>query len=222
MIPCDFRSAGQITDDQLFKSLITPLPAGVFLTVVMDCCHSGTGMDLPFIHKINTAKTPGEEGEFAQHKLGAKKEDKKAGKRALKEDKKEKKGKKEKEPKEDKKDKKDKEPKEEKKKDKKEDKKKGKNECKSVEKKFDNSSDANAVMFSGCLDHQTSSDAKIEGKFSGAMTYSLVTALAKCNYQTTYRQLLTDMHQILFDGKYAQIPQLSTARPFNLDSKWNI
>ena len=37
-----------ISDDELFYYLIEPLPAGVKLTAVMDCCHSGSGLDLPY------------------------------------------------------------------------------------------------------------------------------------------------------------------------------
>jgi hypothetical protein len=50
IIPVDFKRAGMITDDQLMETLIAPLPEGARLTAVMDCCHSGTGLDLPFLH----------------------------------------------------------------------------------------------------------------------------------------------------------------------------
>ena len=46
--PVDFDVAGQITDDDLFALLAAPLPAGCRLTAVLDCCHSGHGMDFPF------------------------------------------------------------------------------------------------------------------------------------------------------------------------------
>lgn len=46
--PCDFNSAGMIVDDEIFDLIVAPLPSGAKLTAVMDCCHSGTGMDLPF------------------------------------------------------------------------------------------------------------------------------------------------------------------------------
>lgn len=48
LIPVDYQQRGMITDDELFKLLIAPLPEGVEFTIVMDCCHSGSIMDLPF------------------------------------------------------------------------------------------------------------------------------------------------------------------------------
>jgi len=50
ILPVDFQQAGMITDDQINDLVVKPLPDGARLTVVMDCCHSGTGMDLPFMH----------------------------------------------------------------------------------------------------------------------------------------------------------------------------
>lgn len=49
LIPVDYKSAGQIRDDDILKRLVIPMAAGVFATCVMDCCHSGTVMDLPYI-----------------------------------------------------------------------------------------------------------------------------------------------------------------------------
>lgn len=48
LIPVDFQSAGQITDDELFDSLVKPMAKGVLMTSLMDCCHSGTVLDLPY------------------------------------------------------------------------------------------------------------------------------------------------------------------------------
>ena len=45
----DYASAGQIRDDDIFKTLIGPLAGGVTLTSIMDCCHSGTVLDLPYV-----------------------------------------------------------------------------------------------------------------------------------------------------------------------------
>jgi hypothetical protein len=51
--PLDFQRNGFITDDWLYNNLIVKLPSDVTLIVLMDCCHSGTIMDLPFIFKDN-------------------------------------------------------------------------------------------------------------------------------------------------------------------------
>lgn len=48
-VPLDYASAGQIRDDDIFKTLIGPMPGGVTLTSIMDCCHSGTVLDLPYV-----------------------------------------------------------------------------------------------------------------------------------------------------------------------------
>ena len=48
LIPVDFRSAGQIIDDNILDMLVKPMRAGVNVTVLMDCCHSGTVLDLPY------------------------------------------------------------------------------------------------------------------------------------------------------------------------------
>jgi hypothetical protein len=42
LVPVDYASAGQIRDDDLFTTLIGPMGAGVTMTCLFDCCHSGT------------------------------------------------------------------------------------------------------------------------------------------------------------------------------------
>jgi hypothetical protein len=51
LIPLDYQSSGQIRDDDLLRSLVIPMSAGVFVTSIMDCCHSGTILDLPYNFK---------------------------------------------------------------------------------------------------------------------------------------------------------------------------
>lgn len=48
--PLDYETAGSIIDDQMHEMLVKPLPAGTRLTVVMDCCHSATVLDLPYAY----------------------------------------------------------------------------------------------------------------------------------------------------------------------------
>ncbi|CAB9515511.1 Metacaspase-1 [Seminavis robusta] len=49
LIPVDFKSAGQIRDDELFEKFIIPIQEGVTVTCLMDCCHSGSVLDLPYM-----------------------------------------------------------------------------------------------------------------------------------------------------------------------------
>eukprot|EP00741_Cyanophora_paradoxa_P002296 tig00000581_g2228.t1 len=46
LCPLDCRQKGVIVDDDLNKILCKQVPAGVAVTVILDCCHSGSGMDL--------------------------------------------------------------------------------------------------------------------------------------------------------------------------------
>lgn len=52
--PCDFQSEGMIVDTELFDTVVAPLPPGAKLTAVMDCCHSGTTLDLPLAWRVPT------------------------------------------------------------------------------------------------------------------------------------------------------------------------
>lgn len=49
LVPLDFTSAGQIRDDDVFATLIGPMKRGVTVTSIMDCCHSGSVLDLPYV-----------------------------------------------------------------------------------------------------------------------------------------------------------------------------
>jgi len=48
MIPVDHKSAGIILDDDILDKILKPIPAGVDMFCITDCCHSGTIMDLPY------------------------------------------------------------------------------------------------------------------------------------------------------------------------------
>ncbi|KAG1659689.1 hypothetical protein FOA52_004328 [Chlamydomonas sp. UWO 241] len=46
--PSDFKTAGQIIDNELNQRLVNPLPPGVVMHCVVDACHSGTALDLNY------------------------------------------------------------------------------------------------------------------------------------------------------------------------------
>ncbi|EGD76981.1 hypothetical protein PTSG_07324 [Salpingoeca rosetta] len=49
ILPLDHRRAGQIVDDQINDLIVRPLPQGCRLHAVVDACHSGSVMDLPYM-----------------------------------------------------------------------------------------------------------------------------------------------------------------------------
>jgi Caspase domain len=48
LIPVNYKQAGFIRDDDLYTALVGPMARGVTITSLMDCCHSGTVLDLPY------------------------------------------------------------------------------------------------------------------------------------------------------------------------------
>lgn len=53
LLPADFKNKDHggyriIRDDEIVRQLVVRLPPGVRLTIVCDCCHSGTMVDLPY------------------------------------------------------------------------------------------------------------------------------------------------------------------------------
>jgi hypothetical protein len=79
----------------------------------------------------------------------------------------------------------------------------------------------NVIMISGCSDIQTSSDANINNKNQGAMTWSFLEA-CKSEKNITWRNLLIKMRDLLKKSNYRQIPQLSSGNFLNIDSAFFI
>lgn len=48
--PLDYETAGMIVDDYIYENFIAKLPSTVTLFGLMDCCHSGTIFDLPYLY----------------------------------------------------------------------------------------------------------------------------------------------------------------------------
>ena len=75
----------------------------------------------------------------------------------------------------------------------------------------------NVFMISGCSDYQTSADAFINNKGTGAMTWSLLETLKQtpnCNW----RELVKSMRNLLKTSQYDQIPQFSSGTFENIDT----
>jgi len=53
LVPVDYASAGQIGDDDLYDNLVCAMPEGSTLVALMDCCHSGTVLDLPYKYRAD-------------------------------------------------------------------------------------------------------------------------------------------------------------------------
>ncbi|GBG59079.1 hypothetical protein CBR_g24422 [Chara braunii] len=51
LVPLDYKENGVIVDDELNLLLVKPLCDGARLHCVIDACHSGTVLDLPFLYK---------------------------------------------------------------------------------------------------------------------------------------------------------------------------
>ena len=59
IIPLDYESRGVITDDWIFNNVISRIPDGVNMWGFMDCCHSGTLLDLKYNYKSLCQYTKG-------------------------------------------------------------------------------------------------------------------------------------------------------------------
>ncbi|KAG0028737.1 Ca(2+)-dependent cysteine protease [Podila clonocystis] len=66
--PSDYLRSGIISDDEMYDLLVKELPAGVQLTALVDACHSGTMLDLPYVYSGNHIT---ELEKFTRKKVGA-------------------------------------------------------------------------------------------------------------------------------------------------------
>ncbi|XP_057474043.1 metacaspase-1-like [Actinidia eriantha] len=53
LCPVDFETQGMIVDDEVNTTLVKPLPRGVKLHAIVDACHSGTVLDLPYLCRMD-------------------------------------------------------------------------------------------------------------------------------------------------------------------------
>jgi hypothetical protein len=82
----------------------------------------------------------------------------------------------------------------------------------------------NVIMISGCMDNQTSSEANINGKIEGAITWSFIESIKLSETENKYnelswRLLVKSMRDVLKKEGFDQLPQLSTDTFYDIDSK---
>nr|XP_018681283.1 PREDICTED: metacaspase-1-like isoform X2 [Musa acuminata subsp. malaccensis] len=54
LCPLDFRTQGMIVDNEINATMVRPLSRGVKLLAIIDACHSGTMLDLPYLCRMNS------------------------------------------------------------------------------------------------------------------------------------------------------------------------
>ncbi|OQS07095.1 hypothetical protein THRCLA_00892 [Thraustotheca clavata] len=197
--PLDYDTAGMISDDDMHAILCAPLPSGVKLTAIFDCCHSGSALDLPFTYTIDGNLQIHQQDNrlvAAKHLLRAGLDflrgDSEGAKRGwadamsafsappaptsgpvadshIK----------------------------------------------------DKTTAGDVVLFSGCQDTQTSADAVIDGTATGAMSYAFIAAFEEHSMDITYQDLLKALRGFML-SKYSQIPQLSAGRELKMNIKFSL
>ncbi|AAS51654.1 ADL266Cp [Eremothecium gossypii ATCC 10895] len=191
LYPVDFETNGHIVDDEIHDILVKPLAPGVRLTALIDACHSGSALDLPYMYSTKgiikepnvwkdigsnsmqaaMAYVTGNTGDmFTSLKSLASTVSRKATGSG------------------------------------------GVDTERVRQTKF---SPADVIMFSGSKDNQTSADAVENGVATGAMSYSFVKVMSQ-QPQQTYLSLLQNMRTEL-KGKYTQKPQLSCSHPLDVN-----
>ncbi|KAI1822983.1 peptidase C14, caspase domain-containing protein [Xylaria intraflava] len=203
--PVDFEENGQITSDTLHRALVSPMNPECRLTILFDCCHSGSACELPYVFRpdaegnvnlVDTVKqgvglirSAGEllEGGFSMSKLDDAKmllggaTDFFNSLHHLRNG--------------------------------------GQPEgdglaLEGFEEHWETEG-KDVWMFSGCADNQTSADTSIAGAATGAMSWGLVRTLRE-NPEQSYIEILQSTREELAQN-YSQIPQLSCGGNFDLD-----
>lgn len=219
--PVDFQTAGQINSDTLHRHLVSQMPANSTLFVILDCCHSGSALELPFVYRsdddgnvnlVNNLREGmhllGEAndllgGGFSFNKL-AEAKDLYAGAtnffRSFKH--------------------------------------MGQSQPAGLGEDYDHSAYSQehkmVTMFSGCRDDQTSADASINGTSEGAMSWAFLETMKRIP-NPTYLQVrrcrfplqnlifsdeikaLQDTRTGLRQSNYTQVPQLSVGLQLDLN-----
>ncbi|ROV97484.1 hypothetical protein VPNG_08703 [Cytospora leucostoma] len=202
--PVDFQENGQITSETLHRTIVSPMNPEVRLTILFDCCHSGSACELPFVFRpdaegninlMDQIKKGVELVREANHLLkGGWSRDKVSDAKMLLG---------------------------------------GATDffnglhharnaavdaeglaAESFQEHWEKEG-KDVWMFSGCRDDQTSADATISGTATGAMSWAFLGTMRERPDQS-YREVLVNTRQALMDN-YSQVPQLSCGGHYDLD-----
>lgn len=197
ILPVDYKRAGHIIDDEMYD-IVRRIVRGARLTVLLDACHSGTGLDLPYQHDVfgtgsgqrisggRPSLSSGLMGVAGAFFNGGGTSALQAGLHLATSY-----GRRKRRP-----------------------------------RQGPDPNAGEVLLFAGCRDGETSADTSklARGLTTGAMTYALIEALEHSsvgdwrNY--TYRKLLQSMRQKMINAKLRQVPQFSTSHPFDLSSRF--
>jgi hypothetical protein len=83
------------------------------------------------------------------------------------------------------------------------------------------------IMISGCSDKQTSDDAYFFDAsknvvYNGALTYYFLQTLKTNNYNISYKTLLNQIRGRLFRESHTQIPQMSSGKKLDINTKFSL
>jgi len=183
--PVDYKSSGQIVDDEMNALLVQRLPPGVRLTAIFDSCHSQTALDLPYIYDCygNIKKQKASRKQAGMNVLEAAMDLRSgnlfglldSGKKAFKsvtaignE-----------------------------------------GQAQAITEQTRRSR-GDVVMFAGCKDSQTSADTQVAGYgATGACSFAFIDAVNRTGGNLTFIELLSMMRDTL-RSKYSQVVQMST------------
>jgi hypothetical protein len=203
LCPCDQDKAGVIIDDELKKLLCDRVPDGVRVTCVIDCCHSGSILDLPFTRVIyETSKNEfrensenmymaEEESDVTEKHKPEKKKSKaemlhaapsRVGGRRRRI--------------------------------------RGKVHGFHQAKAAAEAGPKDIICISGCEDSDVSVGSQFGGESYGAMTWSFLQVMKHSGGNITYAELIMKIRQLIVHRKFKQVPQLSTLRPFDINEKF--
>jgi hypothetical protein len=190
--PVDFKRTSHIVDDEMHMIMVRGLPIGCRLTAIFDACHSGSALDLPYTYSTEgKLKEPNVKLDAAKGLFSTFVSFERRDIGGMVH---------------------------------------GVTDLLHVASgkaqkaneytRATRTCNADVMSWSGCKDSQTSADAQIRGRNTGAMSDAFLTALAR-NPNPSYRDLLVEIRWIL-NEKYSQKPQFSCSHPIDTNLQFII